>query len=187
MVQVVGVLRQEQYNWYVDYEYLVGRHSGETYHGRWEFPGGKVNSDENPEEALVRKWLEGLGVTITVKDEFFNGQFTTPDLTDFQVRAYRITTPSFVFAPTAIPAHSEFQWMSRATILSLPDNECTPGLKPITQSLPMSEHELIQRAAKCIEVVRARARRLSTTTIEREALALMPEGKLEAALLAIPE
>jgi 8-oxo-dGTP diphosphatase len=47
---------------------LTQRKSGTHLAGAWEFPGGKVEPDEDPRDALVRELGEELGVTAEVGD-----------------------------------------------------------------------------------------------------------------------
>lgn len=45
---------------------LAQRPEGKAMAGLWEFPGGKVEPGETPEESLVRELAEELGVTATI-------------------------------------------------------------------------------------------------------------------------
>lgn len=44
---------------------LAQRPAGKQHAGLWEFPGGKVDSGEAPERALIREVEEELGVSIS--------------------------------------------------------------------------------------------------------------------------
>jgi len=47
---------------------LTQRPPGKFMEGFWEFPGGKLESGETPEKALVREIKEELGITLCEKD-----------------------------------------------------------------------------------------------------------------------
>ncbi len=43
---------------------IAQRPEGKTMAGLWEFPGGKIEDDERPEQTLIRELKEELGITV---------------------------------------------------------------------------------------------------------------------------
>ena len=43
---------------------IAQRPAGKTLAGLWEFPGGKLDAGERPEQALIRELREELGITV---------------------------------------------------------------------------------------------------------------------------
>lgn len=94
----------------------------------WEFVGGKVESGETPEEALMRECREELGVEIDVGDVFMTVEHRYPDmevrLTLFNARIAR--------GVPMLLEHADMRWITPEEI---PNFEFCPADKDILARL----------------------------------------------------
>lgn len=58
---------------------LARRTEGRDLAGLWEFPGGKVEPGESPEDALVRELREELGISAAIGASVIRVQMAYPD------------------------------------------------------------------------------------------------------------
>ncbi|WP_393969509.1 8-oxo-dGTP diphosphatase MutT [Kluyvera intermedia] len=46
---------------------------------KWEFPGGKIEAEESPEQAVIRELQEEVGITVTSLRQFDKLEYQFPD------------------------------------------------------------------------------------------------------------
>lgn len=74
----------------------------------WEFPGGKIEIDEQPEEALRREIFEELNVVVYNMKHFLTVSYSYPSF-DITLKSY-ICNGSFV--DLVLNDHDDFKWVN---------------------------------------------------------------------------
>jgi len=102
--------------------YLVARRNpGGSQGGKWEFPGGKQEPGETPQQALEREFVEELAVEARVGRRLFVGSFQNGSKT-YRLEAWETTLLGRDFH---LSEHQELRWLSLADIglLDLSDSD----------------------------------------------------------------
>ena len=107
---------------------------------RWEFPGGKVEVGESPEECLKREFFEEFGVTVEIGEFLMKSEFDYGD-NKIELLAYWIEEYSGGFK---LNSHESIQWV---TIKDLDKYNFLEADKPIVQKL-MSDIDVLRSRSK---------------------------------------
>ncbi len=95
---------------------------------KWEFPGGKIEKNETPEQCLYREIKEELGVTIEILEKLSNSYY---DYGSFEI----ILIPYLCKClgdEIILSEHKEFQWLLFSELTML---EWAPADVPIVNEV----------------------------------------------------
>ncbi len=79
--------------------------------GRWEFPGGKIDGNEDCAEAIIREMQEEFGITVEVGRHITDGTFEHKGKTCY-LSAYEIILPhDGIEKPFTLTEHTDYKWV----------------------------------------------------------------------------
>jgi 8-oxo-dGTP diphosphatase len=95
------------------------RRSPASLAGRWEFPGGKVERGEDPQDALHRELREELGVEVGLGDELVGPDDGCWRLTEtYTMRLWRAELVAG--EPQPLVEHDALRWLPAGRWLTVP-------------------------------------------------------------------
>ena len=108
--------------------FAAKRGPGKSMAGYWEFPGGKVEAGETPEDALARELREELKIDVTV------GEFIVTATYEAGTAVIELSTYlcTIIEGVPVLTEHEEFRWLP---VSELSDVEWAPADIPTVELL----------------------------------------------------
>jgi len=92
---------------------IAKRRQGSKFGGKWEFPGGKVEKGETPQQCLKRELREELAVTAEIGSLYCTSEYSYTPHQTIRLLAYRTTVISGAFD---LNDHEEIRWVEPANL-----------------------------------------------------------------------
>lgn len=112
---------------------LAKRKKGDRFEGLWEFPGGKLEPGEIPEEGLKRELREEFGIETRVGNFLCSACYASPTHS-LELLAYEVSHVSGQFS---LYDHDEIRWISLEELnqypLGEPDKTVAQELKKLVR------------------------------------------------------
>ncbi len=107
---------------------IARRKEGKHLEFKWEYPGGKVDNDENEKESLKRELKEELDISVSI-DDYITESFYEYDKAKINLKAYFVKNYSGTIKLTD---HDKINWIK---IDELNNYEFAPADIPINNYL----------------------------------------------------
>ena len=104
MIKVVAAILQND-----DKILIAKKREGKPLAGFYEFPGGKVEEGENPEDSLVRELMEEMSIKVTVKDYVGKSIYDYGNGKVIELLGY---TAEIIEGDIVLTDHDEYRWVT---------------------------------------------------------------------------
>ncbi len=118
-----------------DKVFIAQRGAGDRLAFKWEFPGGKLENGETPEECLQREMKEEFGIEVSI-GKFFAESIYNYRHGTIRLVAYLTDWKSGDLKPVD---HRDCRWV---TIEELASYELAPADTPLAEKLGRSDNDL---------------------------------------------
>ncbi|MCK8521474.1 (deoxy)nucleoside triphosphate pyrophosphohydrolase [Aquimarina sp. D1M17] len=108
--------------------FLCRRNSEKQLAGYWEFPGGKIEINEKPEQALIRELYEEISMSVKVLNYFAKVTHKYEKIT-IELIAYKC---EFIEAEFKLTDHDLYEWLD---VHQIKNKKLAPADVPILQKL----------------------------------------------------
>ena len=132
-------------------EVLAARRGYGPMEGLWEFPGGKVEAGETPEEACRRELQEELRVRIASLQDFYTLEYDYPDF-HLSMNCFFCHLDEASDEPRACDRQRELRWVRKGSLATL---EWMPANVDLIDLLDRMDESGDQNAARAEEGKRA--------------------------------
>lgn len=108
--------------------FIARRAPRENMAGGWEFPGGKIEENETPEECLKRELFEEFGVDSRI------GTFFAESVYDYPMSSIRLMAyfAEIIQGDICLKVHDDFRWVKANELMNF---DLLPADVPIAEKL----------------------------------------------------